>query len=59
METDLRYAIERSEFELYYQPIVDLEEMRLRGFEAFVRWKHPQCGLVSPERSSRWRKRRG
>ena len=49
LETDLRYAIERSEFELYYQPIVDLEEMRLRGFEALVRWNHPQRGLVSPD----------
>ena len=49
METDLRYAIERSEFELYYQPIVDLEEMRLRGFEALVRWNHPHRGLVSPD----------
>lgn len=49
LETDLRYAIERNEFDLYYQPIIDLEEMQLRGFEALVRWNHPQRGLVVPD----------
>ncbi len=48
LETDLRFAIERKEFELYYQPIIGLEEASLVGFEALVRWNHPQRGLVPP-----------
>ena len=48
IETDLRFAIERNEFELYYQPIVGLENSSLVGFEALVRWNHPQRGLVPP-----------
>jgi diguanylate cyclase (GGDEF)-like protein len=48
LETDLRYAIERKEFELYYQPIIGLESSTLVGFEALVRWNHPQRGLVPP-----------
>jgi diguanylate cyclase (GGDEF)-like protein/PAS domain S-box-containing protein len=48
MESDLRRAIERQEFFLCYQPIVVLETGRLAGFEALVRWKHPERGLVSP-----------
>lgn len=48
LETDLRFAIERKEFELYYQPIVGLENASLVGFEALVRWNHPQRGLVPP-----------
>lgn len=48
LETDLRHAIERQEFELHYQPIVSLKTNRLSGFEALVRWRHPQRGIVSP-----------
>ncbi|MBK7393871.1 MAG: EAL domain-containing protein [Chloracidobacterium sp.] len=48
LETDLRFAIEREEFELYYQPIIGLENSSLVGFEALVRWNHPQRGLVPP-----------
>lgn len=48
IETDLRYAVERSELVTYYQPIVDLDSLELIGFEALMRWNHPQRGLVPP-----------
>jgi diguanylate cyclase (GGDEF)-like protein len=48
LETDLRTAIERRELCAYYQPIVDLTTMRLAGFEALMRWNHPQRGLIPP-----------
>jgi diguanylate cyclase (GGDEF)-like protein len=48
LETDLRKAIERKEFRVYYQPIVSLVTDGLVGFEALVRWQHPQKGLVTP-----------
>jgi diguanylate cyclase (GGDEF)-like protein len=48
LETDLRAALERGEFELYYQPLFDLESNRIGSFEALIRWNHPERGLVSP-----------
>ena len=48
METDLRRACEREEFLIHYQPIVALENFQLRGFEALVRWNHPERGYISP-----------
>lgn len=48
VETDLRHAIERSELCAYFQPIVELETMRLVGFESLMRWNHPTKGLVPP-----------
>jgi diguanylate cyclase (GGDEF)-like protein len=47
-ESDLRYAIERDEFCLHYQPIIDLSSTELIGFEALIRWNHPERGMVSP-----------
>ena len=48
VETDLRHAVERGEFEIVYQPIVHLESGSVREFEALVRWRHPVHGLVGP-----------
>ena len=47
-ETDLRRSIDHREFELYFQPAVDLRTRRIEFMEALVRWHHPQRGLVSP-----------
>ena len=46
LESDLRYAMERQELEIHYQPIVALEDSQLSGFEALLRWRHPRRGLV-------------
>lgn len=50
LETDLRRAVEQNEFELFYQPIIQLDAMRLAGLEALVRWRHPEYGCVYPEK---------
>ena len=48
LETDLRTALERNEFELFYQPQVSLASGKIVGNEALIRWRHPQRGLLSP-----------
>jgi diguanylate cyclase (GGDEF)-like protein len=49
METELREAISRNEFELHYQPVIDVKTCRICGAEAFVRWHHPSRGLLAPD----------
>ena len=48
LETDLRKAIERKEFVVFYQPIISLTTNRLAGYEALIRWQHPERGLINP-----------
>ncbi len=48
LETELRQAIDRQEFRVYYQPIVLLATGKITGFEALVRWHHPTQGVISP-----------
>ena len=48
MEQDLRKALQAGEFELYYQPVVNLARNAISGFEALIRWNHPVKGLISP-----------
>jgi diguanylate cyclase (GGDEF)-like protein len=48
LETDLRLALKRQEFVLYYQPIVSLRTSKVQGFEALLRWEHPNKGLILP-----------
>ena len=48
MENDLRRAIDREELRVYYQPIVSLDNGKLAGFEALIRWQHPERGFINP-----------
>jgi diguanylate cyclase (GGDEF)-like protein/PAS domain S-box-containing protein len=48
LQTDLRLALERGEFEVFYQPIINLASGRTSGYEALLRWWHPERGLISP-----------
>jgi diguanylate cyclase (GGDEF)-like protein len=48
LENDLRRAIEYGEFEVFYQPIITLATGKVAGFEALVRWRHPERGMVMP-----------
>ncbi|HEX6367570.1 MAG TPA: EAL domain-containing protein [Longimicrobium sp.] len=49
LETELRRAVDRGEFRVFYQSVVELETGRTRGWEALVRWDHPERGLVGPD----------
>jgi diguanylate cyclase (GGDEF)-like protein len=48
LELDLRQALRGDQFEVYYQPLVDLRTQAVSGFEALLRWNHPERGMVSP-----------
>jgi FlaA1/EpsC-like NDP-sugar epimerase len=47
-EPDLKKALQKQEFTFHYQPIFDLDTLHVRGFEALLRWQHPELGLISP-----------
>ncbi len=49
LETELRRAVDNGDFAVHYQPIVSLETMTVLGFEALLRWCHPQLGLLGPD----------
>ena len=49
LELDLHQALRADEFELFYQPLIDLRTKQVAGFEALLRWRHPTRGLVSPD----------
>jgi diguanylate cyclase (GGDEF)-like protein/PAS domain S-box-containing protein len=48
IESELRSALQHREFVLVYQPVIDLQQSSLAGFEAFLRWQHPTRGLIAP-----------
>jgi len=48
LEQDLRRAIDQEEFELFYQPVIDIDMRKAAGAEALIRWRHPDRGLVAP-----------
>lgn len=48
LEQELQNAIEEEQFELWYQPLIDLRDGHIAGFEALIRWRHPTRGLVPP-----------
>ena len=50
LEADLRRALREGEFELYYQPMLDAGALQVQKFEALIRWRHPQKGLIPPDR---------
>ncbi|MFY9856374.1 MAG: EAL domain-containing protein [Terracidiphilus sp.] len=50
MDKNLRLALDRQEFFLVYQPQIEIETGRITGFEALIRWQHPELGLVPPDR---------
>ena len=49
MENDLRFALEKKQFQVYYQPVVDISDNSIYGFEALIRWKHPELGFIPPD----------
>jgi diguanylate cyclase (GGDEF)-like protein/PAS domain S-box-containing protein len=50
LEAELREAVAKRQFRVYYQPIVHLETKQITGFEALLRWQHPEQGLISPDK---------
>jgi diguanylate cyclase (GGDEF)-like protein len=48
LETELRRAVEQNDFVVYYQPIISIEENKIAGFEALLRWQHAERGIITP-----------
>jgi diguanylate cyclase (GGDEF)-like protein len=48
VETELRRAVEQNDFVVYYQPIISIEENKIAGFEALLRWQHAERGIITP-----------
>jgi EAL domain-containing protein (putative c-di-GMP-specific phosphodiesterase class I) len=48
IHNELQAALEKKELVLFYQPIIDMKDMKIAGFEALMRWKHPERGMISP-----------
>jgi EAL domain-containing protein (putative c-di-GMP-specific phosphodiesterase class I) len=48
LENDLQRALERDEFRVYYQPILNLQTLQIEGLEALIRWQHPETGMIAP-----------
>jgi diguanylate cyclase (GGDEF)-like protein/PAS domain S-box-containing protein len=48
LETDLRHALDADEFDVFYQPIINLDDGSVAGFEALLRWRHPVRGMIAP-----------
>lgn len=49
IENDLRHAVDRGEFEVHYQPLIDIRDGSISEFEALLRWRHPERGLMRPD----------
>ena len=49
VENDMRHALQEGQFQVYYQPQIDIQTQRIRGMEALLRWNHPKRGLVMPD----------
>lgn len=50
IQSGLHRALQQKEFVLYYQPIIDVESMKIKGLEALIRWKHPKKGIICPDK---------
>jgi EAL domain-containing protein len=57
--TQLLNALDKNEFELHYQPLISLEKNLIIEFEALIRWRHPELGLVFPDKFIRYAEKSG
>jgi diguanylate cyclase (GGDEF)-like protein len=50
LENEMQTALEKNQFSIHYQPVINIDKNQIDGFEALLRWKHPTLGYISPER---------